>query len=467
MIVNYKRSLGWTSLIAGVLLSFTANATNGYFLIGYGAKSRGMGGVGVANPVDAFAAAANPAGIAFVGSRGDIGAEFFNPPRSASGGAADANNFPTEFGYEANDVKSGSNIFLIPSMAMAYKFNRKISVGFAAVGAGSNTRFNSNENFFSLTGIPAGETSWGTLGVNLMQMQMLMTGTYKLSKNHSVGASAVGAIQTFRAYGLGNFGGIFDFSTDIDNLTNRGNDWSYGYGVRLGYLGNAFKKRVWFGANYSSRVYMTKFKKYRGLFAEQGDFDIPPTYAVGLAIRPTDNLTVAFDVMRILYGDVKSISNRHPTSSLNDLCTRPIGVDPSQCSTGITPVPASRAMGNTNGFGFGWQDQWVYKVGVNYRYNKKWEFRTGYNYAAVPFNNDQVLFNQIAPAVVEHHLTFGTTYSLNKNMELSANYTHGFTNTVTCAVNDGCTTMLTQQPGNFAAAKLQIRALGIAFSYKL
>jgi len=173
MIAKYKRSLGWTSLIAGVLLSFTAHATNGYFLIGYGAKSRGMGGVGVANPVDAFAAAANPAGIAFVGSRGDIGAELFNPPRASAGGATDKDNFPTEFGYGAKDVKSGSNLFLIPSMAAVYKFNRKISMGFAAIGAGSNTRYRADQNFFSLTGIPAGEISWGTLGVNLMQMQML------------------------------------------------------------------------------------------------------------------------------------------------------------------------------------------------------------------------------------------------------------------------------------------------------
>ena len=41
-------------------------ATNGYFLIGYGAKSRSMGGVGVAYGQDGLAAAANPAAMADV-----------------------------------------------------------------------------------------------------------------------------------------------------------------------------------------------------------------------------------------------------------------------------------------------------------------------------------------------------------------------------------------------------------------
>ncbi len=42
-------------------------ATNGYFLIGYGTQSRGMGGVGIALPQQGQAAAVNPAGLADLG----------------------------------------------------------------------------------------------------------------------------------------------------------------------------------------------------------------------------------------------------------------------------------------------------------------------------------------------------------------------------------------------------------------
>jgi long-chain fatty acid transport protein len=58
-----------------VLLAATeSNATDGYFSHGYGVKSQGMGGVGIALPQDAIAAAANPAGLGLIGDRVDFGA---------------------------------------------------------------------------------------------------------------------------------------------------------------------------------------------------------------------------------------------------------------------------------------------------------------------------------------------------------------------------------------------------------
>ena len=459
-----------------IMLPPVSHATNGYFLIGYGAKSRGMGGVGVAYAQDALAAAANPAGIAFVGSRVDAGLEFFNPPRRVGGGATDPVNFPTEFQFRA-DTESGSNEFLIPSMGMVYKFNRKISLGFAAVGNGANTRFDADDNFFSLTDntdpnappiiAPAGVISWGTLGVNLLQMQMLLSSSYKVNKQHVIGASLVGAVQQFRGYGLGNFGGIFNFSSDVNNLTNRGNDWSYGCCIKLGWVVTFLDKRLQLGTSYSSRVYMTEFEKYRGLFAEQGDFDIPENYSIGLSYKFTPKLTVAFDYQRINYSDIASIGNTHPTTSLNDLCTRPIS-NPNPCSTpGAVPQPTSRALGEDDGFGFGWEDMNVFKLGVNYALNDKWELRAGWNYGESPVPDSQLLFSMIAPAIIEHHGTLGLTYKPNKKMEWNANYTHGFENSQVCAVNDGCLSMVTQRPGNFIAAEMEIRALGIAFAYKL
>ena len=458
-----------------ITLPSISQATNGYFLIGYGAKSRGMGGTGVAYAQDAFAAAANPAGIAFVGSRIDAGLELFNPPRRAGGGAADPVNYPTEFQFIA-DTKSGSNLFLIPSMGMTYQFNRKISLGFAMVGNGANTRYDAEENFFSLTDntdpnapniiAPSGVKSWGTLGVNLLQAQMLLTSAYNINKHNTVGASLVGAVQQFRAYGIGNFGGIFNFSSDVNNLSNRGNDYAYGGGIRLGWVGTFLDEKLQLGTNYSSRVFMTKFDKYRGLFAEHGDFDIPENYALGLSYKVTPKLTLAFDYQRINYSDVASVGNRHPTTSLNDLCTRPIS-NPNPCSTpGAVAQPTSKAFGEDDGFGFGWVDMDVYKLGFNYELDDKWELRAGWNYGKSPIPDDQLLTSMIATAVIENHGTLGMTYKPSKHVEVNANYTHGFKHAQVCAVNDGCKTMVTQRPGNFVAAEMEIRALGASVAYK-
>ena len=464
---NVHRALVFT--LATLSVPGLVHATNGYFLIGYGAKSLGMGGVGVALPQDSLAAASNPAGISFLDTRVDLGMEFFNPPRRAGGGAADPVNYPTEFefgskfGPEGN--KSGSNEFLIPSMGGIFKFNRKLTFGFAAVGAGSNTRYSHSQNFFSLTGKPPG-ADWGTLGVNLIQMQMLMTGAYKIAPNQSVGASLDFAVQQFRAYGLGNFGGIFNFSSDIDHLTNQGNDWSYGAGLHLGWMGVFLDDRVNLGANYASRTYMTRFRKYAGLFAQHGSFDIPEHYALGIAVKATKKITVAADIQRIMYHNIKSIGDTAPTTSLQDLCTRPIGVAQSQCSPGNTPQPASNALGADNGFGFGWKNQTVYKLGADYKWDDRWTTRIGVNYGKTPIPKDQLLFNLIAPALTEVHITLGATYAPNASSEINAFYTQGLKHAEVCAVNDGCKTMLTQAAGTYVAAELEIRTLGIGYSLK-
>ena len=44
-----------------------SNATNGMFLIGFGAKSRSMGGVGIGYTQDSLGNAMNPAGITAIG----------------------------------------------------------------------------------------------------------------------------------------------------------------------------------------------------------------------------------------------------------------------------------------------------------------------------------------------------------------------------------------------------------------
>lgn len=60
-----------------------AMATNGYFTHGYGVKSQGIAGIGIALPQDGLFAATNPAGTAWVGNRADIGVTWFRPNRGA------------------------------------------------------------------------------------------------------------------------------------------------------------------------------------------------------------------------------------------------------------------------------------------------------------------------------------------------------------------------------------------------
>jgi len=65
--------------ISGILVSPAVNATNGYFSHGWSTKEKGLAGAGTALSQDAMAAASNPAGMAFVGSRMDVGLQLFSP----------------------------------------------------------------------------------------------------------------------------------------------------------------------------------------------------------------------------------------------------------------------------------------------------------------------------------------------------------------------------------------------------
>ncbi len=85
-----------------------AQATNGYFSHGYGLKAKGMAGATTAVPQDAMIAASNPAGMAFVGDRFDVGLDWFSPKRSAERTGAGA-------GSNINGAaNSDSTSFFIP-----------------------------------------------------------------------------------------------------------------------------------------------------------------------------------------------------------------------------------------------------------------------------------------------------------------------------------------------------------------
>ena len=465
--------------IATAMASSAAFATNGYFIHGLGTKANGMGGVGIALPQDSIAAAVNPAGISWTGSRADVGVAVFSPLRDASINAEglDALNagLPGSFSSPGADFgkDSGATAFLVPNAGFVMDM-AGMTMGMAIYGnGGMNTRYNENIYFNALGpaigmtstfggpngfagaleafGVPVGDpgvacggsaagptgvngvlctlggdsTTYNTLGVNLSQLVFAPTVSTKLGDDHSVGASMLVGYQRFRAYGMGLFKG---FSTDPDHLTNQGDDDAWGAGVRLGWTGKV-ADMLTVGATYSSKIYMQKFDKYKGLFAEDGGFDIPANYGLGISFKPADNLTFAFDVERIMYGDVASIANAGPTADQFVAgLVQTLSAGAMTCGGALTPLAgvSCKQLGNDDGYGFGWDDQTVYKLGAAYAYNDQWTFRAGFNYGESPIAESENLFNVVAPGVVEKHATLGFTYSPDKSSEISVAYMHAF-----------------------------------------
>ena len=174
-------------------------------------------------------------------------------------------------------------------------------------------------------------------------------------------------------------------------MTNRGYDNAYGAGVRVGYMGH-LSDAISIGASYSSKVSMGKFKKYAGLFAGDGGFDIPSNYSVGVAFMPTDAWTFALDLGRINYSGVAAVGN---------------------------PSMPVAPLGAANGPGFGWADVTVVKVGAAWRMNDAWTLRAGYNHGSNPISPADVTFNILAPGVVQDHYTLGFTAATGKDSEIT------------------------------------------------
>ena len=357
-----------------------ASATNGYFSHGFSVKNKALAGAGVALPLDSLATSMNPAGMVYVGTRLDVGLSLFNPNREYT--VQGNQSPPPAFGLTPGTVESDSEWFLIPALGFNKMLNDNNSLGISVFGnGGMNTDYDEKTFFVS-----------ASTGVDLMQLFIAPTYAVKVHPKHAIGISPILAYQSFEAKGLEIFGS-FGFSSDPSNLTNKGRDEAFGYGARIGYLGEIVTN-LFLGASYQTKIFMDEFDDYKGLFAEQGDFDIPSTWTIGIAYKATPALTFVADVQTIYYSDVDSISN----PLLNNLFSSKLGRD--------------------NGAGFGWDDMTVFKCGVQWQSSEDWIWRGGFSYGEQPIPDSEVLFNILAPGVIEYHATLGVTKKIGKNHEM-------------------------------------------------
>lgn len=376
-------------LWAGLMITSQLSATDGYFGVGYGAQNKGMAGAGIAWYKNSLMNG-NPAGHVFLGKQYQLGVGFFNPNRqyTVSGTPSPA----PAFGLMPGTVESDSKLFLMPSMGANWMINEVSSFSATFFGNGGM-----NTNYPTMT---FGDQSSKTTGVDLAQMFLGLTYSRKLSDNHSLGITGLLAYQYFEALGLSSFAPM---SSNANALTGNDHDAAFGYAIKIGYLGKLTEKLT-IGASYQSKTMMSEFDDYAGLFAEKGDFDIPSNWTIGLAFEMNENWAVMADYKMINYTDVASVSN--PMDVMTLLPAFFTGTDPSN-PMDYTPNANHAPLGTAKGAGFGWKDISVIKIGTEYSGVDNWIFRAGYSNTQQPVPTSQVMFNILAPGVVENHFTLG------------------------------------------------------------
>lgn len=389
MLVN-KNKLILTAAMASLFAAPIAQATNGYFAHGYSTKEKGLAGAGVAYSQDAMAAATNPAGLAFVGERMDVGLALFSPSDrsfTVTGAAAT----PPLNATLGEAYVSENDIFLIPHFAYSWKVDSDSAMGISVYGnGGMNTEYPA-----AASPGGAGVFFAGTAGINLEQIFVNLSMAKKGSSDNAIGVSMIVAAQRFAAQGLDAFGG---FSNDPTNLSGNRHSYSTGAGFKIGYQAEVVNNLT-FGISYQSEIAMGKFDEYKGLFAQEGGFNIPSTSTVGLAYDLGNAGKVVFDVQRINYSNVASIAN-----PIQNLFT---------CAP-----PAATCLGGANGAGFGWEDMTIMKLGYEITAGGN-TYRVGYSKGDMPIPESQTLFNILAPAVIEQHVTFGMTMPMGTDQEFN------------------------------------------------
>ena len=401
------------ALIAGPVF-----ATNGYFASGYGIKSDGVAGAGIAFAQDSLTVATNPAGLTDIGDAFDIGVDVFLPQRSATleqGGTA------TKFDGD------GVSTFYIPSVGYARHLTRDLAVGIALFGNGGlNTDYSVNP--FGRFG------AQGAAGVDLEQAFLSPAIAYRIGGGQTLGLAVNLAYQRFKAKGIGLFGG---FSSDPVAVSNHGYDSSTGAGARLGWTGH-FGPYLTLGATWQSKTAMARFKDYAGLFADRGGFDIPSTYGVGVALTPDSHWTVAFDWQKIDYSDVASVGDD------------------------IASLFAGVPLGANNGPGFGWRDVSVFKLGVSIRVNEQLTLRAGASTNRQPVPASQTFFNVLAPGVVQTHLAVGGSWHIDASNSINLSYQHAFRRSV-----DGSGSIPPSFGGGEVNLSLEEDVVGVGYSHQL
>ena len=426
------------ALLATGLFAFSsaAMATNGYFTHGVGTESKAMAGSGVGSSENAGAisAASNPALTVFSDEKWQVGFSIFSPMRSyETNGGLGGQSGAFTLGNGSYDSKNEA--FPIPYIAKNWKLANDNALSFVFYGRGGmNTEWDSGQ--MAMTdptgqgGTPAtlpGLFGGGKSGVNLSQAFMSLNYAGKAGDNFAWGIGPVFAVQAFETTGLVMFSGFTQTFADaalqngvgapVPNLSDNGHDYATGFGVAAGlWTGN---DTFGFGLSYQSKMSMSEFDKYSDLYAQNGGFDIPSTLKAGVSFNASDSVRLNLDIEHIAYGDVDSISN-----PIMNLLTGCFTANPA-----VAPA-TNGCLGGPNGAGFGWEDMTIFKFGVAMRSSDANTWRFGYSYGEQPIPNSEVLFNILAPGVIEQHITLGWTGERSNGSVMSVSFMYAPKNKV-------------------------------------
>lgn len=380
------------ALVASALAIEAASAADGYFLIGYGARQKALAGAGVADSKDAMAQSVNPAGILGLGRQAQFGLTAIYAERGYK-----TSGFPRV--VWPGEVTSDRPLFPVGNGAYVEQIDETSAWGVTNyANGGINTTYSADNRPKPPFG---GVLGGGAAGVDLQQAFLSLTYAKRFG-SISIGVAPTIAMQMINVQGMKVFA---PYSSDMYRLSDMAFDWSWGGGLRAGAEWRA-TNQLRFGVSATTPMWMSRFDKYRGLFAGAGSFDIPASMQAGLAYDLLPNLTIMADWRHIFYSAVPALGN--PTN----------------------PV-MRRSLGTGNGPGFDWTDTDSASFGAEWRASNALTLRTGYHYSTNPLRARSVTVNALSPIINRHHVSGGVNYQITNNSSIDFSMVYAFKNSFT------------------------------------
>lgn len=398
---------------AASLVPATARATDGHLLHGVGAINSALGGAGVAAPISILGAFyVNPAGLAlFEGTNLEMGFEMMKAERSVE----------SSFGTFSGSTTSRSEFVPIPAFGWTTSLNDgDVVVGLSGLGIGGfGVRYAADPTNPILMPRPNG---FGQLYSNFSLMKIAPAVAWSASDKLKLGIAlnidwaslAVDPMPTAAPAfdpGPDNRPGTQDDRAYYSGAAHA--DGVFGGGIQAGLLYQATPQFA-FGLSYASPQVFQDFEydavyenpnlpNYNTARTFSFAMDVPAIYAAGIALTPNDRLSIALDGKYITYASTNGFKEK-----------------------GFNPDGSVK--------GFGWDNIAVVAAGVQFKANDVVTLRGGYNFSQNPIPDEQSMFNIPAPAIIQHHATFGLGFQVTKEIQLNLGYYRAFENSITGAI---------------------------------
>ena len=420
----FRNSLSGLTLVGLLLLGPVprAFATDGHFLHGVGAINSAMGGAGIAAPESLLGTFnLNPAGLmAFDGLRMEFSMEMFQANRSVSSSVPLPP--PAPAGSTLSGTTESKKSFVpIPAFGASYRLPcNTVVLGLAGLGTGG---FGVD---YPASAPPTGPgqsanpillpqpNGFGQVYSSYDLLKIAATVGWAVTDDLWLGAALNVDRASLAVIPMPAASPDVDAGTGTAFFPSAGaTDGAFGIGFQVGLLYN-FKEKFAIGAEYTSEQWFRPFEwNSSNANPNSDEFGAPRTFSFKLNVPAVVGAGFAAQAIPelLLTADFKYYFYKN---------------------TAGFEIPSTGAF-NPDGSlaGFGWDNIYSIAFGVKYEPADIIALYTGYNFSDNPVPDSLSMINVAAPAIVQHHFSFGVGIRATDQFEITAAYYHAFKNSGT------------------------------------